>query len=520
MVWARRAALAGAALAAAAMLQPPAARAVPAVPGSLPTAQLTADGAWTWFSEPRAVQARGRTYLGWMSRLGDVVAGSYDHATHRVQTFVLMTNFQVDDHNNPSVLVRPDGRITMFWTQHAGGSLWYRTTARPGDISAWGPLRTLPTNTPGDVRYTYANPVLLPAEGNRLYLFFRGGNEHAAYAVSDDLGETWQPARTLIEEPGQRPYVKYASNGRDTIGMAFTNGHPAETHSSIYYVQGRRGLLSLAGGRPVGRLGTALRPAPDALVYQARPNEDAWVHDVAFDRSGRPRVVFATIPGPMGHAYWYAAFDGRRWLTRRITDAGGSITDRDTGYSAGVSLDHADPSIVYLSRPGALGAFEVERWHTSDQGASWTSEPVTVGSTDDNTRPVVPRNAGPDGPQVVWMHGRYGFFTEFATGARADQLVAPTTPAPTSLSVVASPSGSALELQATLGPAAGILRLQGKELTLMRRPIGWRSWTTVGTAVSNSSGRVVFRVPVRGGVEYLVRWPGDQEWQRAEASVG
>ncbi len=521
---ARRAAFCRAAVVlalAAGVLQPLVARATPGVPASLPTAQLAADAAWSWFSEPRSVQSGGRTYLGWVSSQGDIVAGSYDQTTHRVQTSVLMTNFQVDDHNNPSVLVRPDGRITMFWTQHSGGHLWYRTTTRAGDISAWGPLKTLPTNTPGDVRYTYANPVLLPAEGNRLYLFFRGGNEHAAFAVSNDLGETWQPARTLIEEPGQRPYVKYASNGRDTIAMAFTNGHPAETHSSIYYVQAQRGVLSLADGRPVGRLGTPLRPAASALIYQARPGEDAWVHDVAFDAAGRPRIVFTTIPGTTGHAYWYAAFDGKRWNTRRLTDAGGSISPaRETGYSGGISLDHRDPSIVYLSRPGGLGSYEIERWQTPDAGRTWTSEAVTTGSIEDNVRPVVPRGYAGQGPAAIWMHGEYGFFTAFATGARADQVVAPVVPAPTSLTATVATSGDASsKVKATLGPPGELARLRGMELTLMARPVGWRRWTTLGTAVSDSSGGVSFRVPARRGVEYQVRWPGDQDWQRAEATV-
>ena len=34
--------------------------------------------------------------------------------------------------------------------------------------------------------------------------------------------------RTLIEHPGQRPYVKYASNGSDRVHFAFTQSHPPE----------------------------------------------------------------------------------------------------------------------------------------------------------------------------------------------------------------------------------------------------------------------------------------------------
>jgi len=42
-------------------------------------------------------------------------------------------------------------------------------------------------------------------------------------------------ARELIRVPGQRPYVKVADNGSDAIALAFTDGHPRNVLSSIYY---------------------------------------------------------------------------------------------------------------------------------------------------------------------------------------------------------------------------------------------------------------------------------------------
>ncbi len=55
---------------------------------------------------------------------------------------------------------------------------------------------------------------------------------------------TWAPARTLVTVPGQRPYVKVAGNGVDTIHFAFTQGHPRE--------RGEQHLLRpLPGRQPV-----------------------------------------------------------------------------------------------------------------------------------------------------------------------------------------------------------------------------------------------------------------------------
>ncbi len=68
----------------------------------------------------------------------------------------------------------------------------------------------------------------------------------------------------------------------------------------------------------------------------------------------------------------YARWTGSEWSVHEITPAGGSIHDvaGEEQYSAGITLDHEDPSIVQLSRPVA-GMFEVETWRTPDGGETW-----------------------------------------------------------------------------------------------------------------------------------------------------
>ena len=43
-------------------------------------AEFTADGAWCWFSDPRAVYHDGRVYAGWMTADGSVQVGAWDPA--------------------------------------------------------------------------------------------------------------------------------------------------------------------------------------------------------------------------------------------------------------------------------------------------------------------------------------------------------------------------------------------------------------------------------------------------------
>lgn len=496
------------------------AQAAPEPPGGLVASELSNDAAWSWFSDPRAVSYRGNTYMGWISSTGDIVAGAYDHFYGRVQTSVVMANFQIDDHNNPAVLVRPDGRITLFWSAHVGGKMYYRTTVRPEDINEWHPVQTLPTNVAGDRHYTYANPIVLPAERNKLYLFYRAGYTHPAVTTSPNLGKTWTAAQPLIEVEDQRPYVKYASNSRDTIGFGFTNGHPAETHSAIYYAEYRKNALHSADGRvlkPMSQL--PLRPAEADLVYTPKPDEDAWVHDTALDSAGNPRIAFVTINRNGAHAYWYAAHDGRRWTTRRMADAGTTIADskREQYYTAGISLDHSNPDVAFLGRPGDSGKTEIERWATSNSGATWTVDPVTTGSVENNVRPFVPRNADSNGPSVIWMRGRYTFFTNFATRAQARSVAAPTTPAPSR--VIVNSGGGVLKafvfFQAGNGSLGG-----PRELTLMSRPVAGNSWTTVATATEMSREEpAVFKVKRRPNTEYRILWPGNHHMGRSSADV-
>jgi BNR repeat-containing family member len=248
--------------------------------------------------------------------------------------------------------------------------MWYRRTARPEDVTAWEPERTFPTNTPGSHGFTYPNPVRLPAEGDRIYLFWRGGNFNPSFATSGNGGSSWSAARTLISNPGQRPYIKYDSNHDDTIAMAYTEAHPRNLQTSIYYAAYQGGALRRADGSVISSMDDLpIGPTEGEKIYDWHTNGKAWVHDVALDAEGHPVIVDATFPSNADHRYRYARWNGSAWTDRELVRAGRSISvsPREPNYSGGITLDHEDPSTVYLSRQVA-GVFETEVWTTPDQG--------------------------------------------------------------------------------------------------------------------------------------------------------
>ena len=212
---------------------------------------LVDDGAWCWFQDPRAVFHDGdhrRTYFGYVTAAGDITVSSYDHDSGGVVKSIVSPAFQVDDHASPALDVRPDGRVAVYWSAHGGGKMFRRVTTNPEDISGWSTPTEIGTNAPGYRSYTYPNVARLSGEGGRTYLFWRAGTGgttagQPVFTTSDDGGTTWAPGRLLLENPGQRPYVKYDTDGDRTIRFAFTEAHPNSYVTSVYYAEYRDGAF-------------------------------------------------------------------------------------------------------------------------------------------------------------------------------------------------------------------------------------------------------------------------------------
>lgn len=390
-------------------------------------------GAWCWFGDPRAVHRDGRTFVGWVSAAGEIVVACHDHTSGATRRAVLMADFPVDDHNNPSLAIDPDGRVTVFWTGHADRihtAMYYRRTTSPLDIGAWEPTRAYAANTAGAKSFTYNSPVDLEAEGNRRYLFWRGGDFNPTYAMTDG-DDMWTPPASLVHVPGQRPYLKVVGNGVDRIDFAFTDGHPRNVHTSIFHMYYRRGMLHRSDGTPIGPMGArrgelpAIAPSSATCVYAAASGPKAWIHDIAVDGDGAPALVFATFPGDPEHTrhrYSYARYDGSAWQLSDLGDAGDTIYEHgpdaapaEPGYSGGLSIDHADPAVVLLARKQPGQWHRIERRQTRDHGESWTGS-VLTGGAEQAVRPVRPRGLAGDGAMsTLWLQGRYSVYTEVGT---------------------------------------------------------------------------------------------------------
>ncbi|MDA8746522.1 BNR-4 repeat-containing protein, partial [Rubripirellula amarantea] len=326
-----------------------------------------------------------------------------------------------DDHNAPAFTVRPDGRLMAVWTGHYGDSLVHtRITTDANDPNSWGPMEVFDVGTP----LSYSNPYYLASEngGNGRFYNFTRSHITPQYVYSDDQGESWTNGHNIVG--GDRPYIRFASNGTDEIHFIVNDGHPRWTEAnSVYHGYYKNGQLYASDGTAIASLTEGLSSASEAtLLYQGDANHRSWTTDMALDPSGSPVAVFSvqvetdghnnqgSIGDPnegLDHRYYYGRWDGSEWQVNEMAFAGTRLFAASVGeddYTGLAAIDPDDVNTVYISTnadPGTGAAlisstddqrhFEIFKGITSNGGASWDWTPVTENSDVDNLRPIVPK---------------------------------------------------------------------------------------------------------------------------------
>ena len=262
---------------------------------------VTNNGGWNWYVEPSGTHIQpgdelatrfesglyssnngyvfqhDKTYMGWVEDGGDIVIGEYDHDTEEYKRVVIHEKLESDDHNNPAVVILPDGRIMAVYTMHTNEAyVYYRVTKNPEDISEWNDEQfyLCKSVTPDDTNVYYATyPSVFMVHddcgiiGNDvIYMGWRGVHWKptlAKFSMPDENGvcETvmnqTQFANTTYgystydgndapnaktdggkTDSGRRPYTKYDYDfDRNKIYITFTANHPDnDKRNHIYYL--------------------------------------------------------------------------------------------------------------------------------------------------------------------------------------------------------------------------------------------------------------------------------------------
>lgn len=401
---------------------------------------ITRDGAWCWFSDPRAIYVDDKMFGGFVDKEGSIWAFCYDPSTCQSKQYKLFNKLDYDDHANPSIMALSDQRLVLFFSAHGGtknSPIYYAVSKYPSDISSWEEVQEINPEMEGSLGVCYTNPVMLSDENNRVYLFFRGRDFKPTCIYTDDL-KTWsQPINLVRNDPGYgqggRPYTKITTNHKDKIFFAFTDAHPRDrATNSIYFMMYKNGKICKADGTVVSETLGSIIPSQVDKVYDAtRTFDKAWIWDIAFDESEKPILVYARFSDRDNkHSYWYARWNGIKWENYKITDAGQWFQrteyvkekpEYECNYSGGVYLDHENPNILYTSRP-INDRFEIEKWTFTGGKQKWITEAITYQSEKDNVRPFVVRNHRGSQPSVLWMYNyKYPGFKAYDCAIRTDQ---------------------------------------------------------------------------------------------------
>ena len=424
---------------------------------------LTEDGGWCWFESPRAIQHNHWLLIGSVSsghtqptRHGSVELLVHNTANRSTTVVALHPNFELDDHDCPALHYRTSDRCYLAtWAKHGTENTRYYCVSLPDDPLRWQPLLTyIPSPS---TQLTYSNLFYLPAE-RLLYDFYRGlhASFKPSYSTSPDDGTTWHTGNVVINVPLQfkhRPYVRYVSNGVDTVHLIYSEAHPRDFDNSLYHIYYRAGQLHRSDSTPIAALSAGLA-SPDlgTLIYKGDSQHVAWPIDCLLV-DGRLVVAYSVQYNsaglPVGQGgddirYRYATLDlqTKRWHDEHLAYAGCRLYSGEDDYSGLVAIEPTQPNIVFLSTnvhpltghpliSKADGKRHWELWagrrrelvakgSGSGSGGEWVWQQLTVDSVRDNLRPIRPTRIGGDemvqggdGNTLVWLRGEYRTWIDY-----------------------------------------------------------------------------------------------------------
>jgi hypothetical protein len=239
------------------------------------------------------------------------------------------------------------------------------------------------------------------------------------------------------------------------VDLIYTDGHPRDVNTSIFHLYYRdsafrrtdgtivKTLANLPLDHAIGERGSVVYPFSTSAWGQGQgpndwiPNGRGWTWDIHYGKDGNPVCAFQVqrdnVTGTgWNHDriyYYYARWTGSAWQRRFIAQGGRGLYSSEDDYGGGMALDPEDCRIVYISSNAAnpfdlttidnipLRAserYEIWRGFTADGGLTFSWTQLTMNSSADNLRPIIPEDHGRIG-HLLWFRGTYTSFTSYNT---------------------------------------------------------------------------------------------------------
>lgn len=406
-----------------------------------------------WINERAVVADNGKTYIGYITDVGEVHLKELDAKCSRSPSRDVclrrLNNDYADEHNGPAVCVLRSGRILVAYTGHGRKQhhLYYRVTEKPYDIYSFGPEQALEY----DGGTTYAQ-IFENCQRNQIWLFCRVEKVNWQFRYSDDEGSTWSKPRTFLHsDDGGLFYCNIRKQhlqgdcGRQEQFFFAVYGHPriSKDHTIRSGIFASDGQLLKTDGTPTEMNlfrddGVTLELAQMDRVYASPAGTTVRLLDVA--PTLPLRIGFAPFvldkqdaPDPSKPMYYSATFRDGKWehsapictagefLAKNVIDGsqtylGGMAYYYGVG-EAGLRDYKADPNHapktttnrIYIARFDGTDRV-LESYLSTDQGRTYRLEQELrriPGEKDVKIwRPTVPVYAQDNMP-VYWHEGTY-----------------------------------------------------------------------------------------------------------------
>ncbi len=390
------------------------------------TALTTApSGGWVQVITPRAIQYAGTTYFAYVrGDNGNEEIRSYSGSVSAAT--VLHAALEVDTHDAPAILIRDsDKRILTFYTKHAAeAKIYQRVSTNAQDISSFAAETTIAHGT----HQTYCSPVQLTSEASSpIYLYTRDTQSSdtvvvMARTISTDDGVTWGAQAEIVRVVSTTgPYWIVSTNGTDRVDFAVSDGNGvSDDPVNTYHMYWQSGNYHQSDGTVISA-SQPFAPSDMTLVYSSATAGPGWPTGIARDGSGNIAILVEVATHRTGGLadqtqMRYAWWNGTSWTSHAI------VTSVDTGlaFVSHSALDGVSPDTVYAAT-AVSGVYEMSKYVTPDQGATWATTSLTTGSAGTgNVYPLVVTNRAAD-LRAMWLYGTYTTYLSNSLGIKGGQ---------------------------------------------------------------------------------------------------
>lgn len=371
---------------------------------------------YCWFTTSHAVYnaAADKTWVGVVTSTGSGTTSSVieiDNSTLATSVTNVGTQYRMDDHNEPAILILPDGKLLTASTYHGYSSdktITFRRSTNAYSATTWDS----PVEFTANDLTTYAN--LYQSTNGSIFCFFREGGNWS-YVKSTDNGVSWGTVVRFIDRATSvQIYARFAQSksNANIIQILNTTGHPQNEQGvdcyGMYFDCSTEKFYQLNGTEI-----TATKPFATnsgTVIMTSTYPDNLWIEDVTTDSSGNPRYLLTFYPSGdtntwMTKDVYYADWSGSainapyKLYTSSSTKLVGGTTQQ--AYPA-LSAFAYDQNTIFASIETA-GICEIFKYVYDTDNEVWNSTQITYGSTVDQWRPVSVMKSG-KGLSVFWLN--------------------------------------------------------------------------------------------------------------------